>query len=388
MAAKHEGIEERHKPKCRSRSGGRCSCEPSFRASVWAPRERKLIRKTFPTPAAARAWRTDALVALRQGTLRAPVPTTLREAAAEWQAGARSGLVRDRSGRPFKPSTLRSYDKALRIRVLPALGDYRLTDLRRTDVQALVDRLAAQGLAASTIRNTLDPLRAIYRRAAARELVGINPTSGLEVPASRGKRDRIAAPAEAASLLAAVPADDRALWATAFYAGLRRGELWGLRWSAVDLGRSEIRVECSWDAVEGAIDPKSEMSTRTLPLIGALRDHLDQHKLATGRGDDELCFGRTATEPFVASTVRNRARSAWKAAGLQPITLHECRHTFASLLIAAGENPKAIQEFMGHSTIQMTFDRYGHLMPGSREQARVRLNAYLEQATAAAPPAT
>ena len=55
----------------------------------------------------------------------------------------------------------------------------------------------------------------------------------------------------------------------------------------------------------------------------------------------------------------------------------ECRHTFASLMIAAGENPKAMQTFMGHVTIQMTFDRYGHLFPGSRDQARARMDEYL-----------
>ncbi|HEX3292728.1 MAG TPA: tyrosine-type recombinase/integrase, partial [Solirubrobacterales bacterium] len=74
-----------------------------------------------------------------------------------------------------------------------------------------------------------------------------------------------------------------------------------------------------------------------------------------------------------------RARAAWKAAGLDPISLHECRHTFASLMIAAGENPKAIQTFMGHATIQMTVDRYGHLMPGSRDEARVRMDDFLSR---------
>jgi integrase len=160
-------------------------------------------------------------------------------------------------------------------------------------------------------------------------------------------------------------------------AGLRRGELMALRWSDVDLGRSEIRVERSWDQAEGPVEPKSETSTRTLPLLAVLRDYLDEHKLATGRSGSELVFGRTAEDPFVASTVRSRALAAWKAAGLAPISLHECRHTFASLMIAAGENPKAIQTFMGHATIQMTFDRYGHLMPGSRDQARVRMDDYL-----------
>lgn len=69
---------------------------------------------------------------------------------------------------------------------------------------------------------------------------------------------------------------------------------------------------------------------------------------------------------------------------LVSITLHECRHTFASMLIHAAVNPKAIQEFMGHSTIEMTFDQYGHLMPGSREQARELVDAYLEAASAEA----
>ena len=168
---------------------------------------------------------------------------------------------------------------------------------------------------------------------------------------------------------------------------------------------------------EGSWTPRAMLaggSSRSWPL---LRDYLDEHKIATGRGGDDLVFGRTAADPFIASTIRNRAPAAWEAANLatlraiahelgvtvdekasredieaaiaatdpgaklpallEPITLHECRNTFASMLIHAGVNPKAIQEFMGHSTIEMTFDRYGHLMPGSREQARERVDAYL-----------
>ncbi len=75
--------------------------------------------------------------------------------------------------------------------------------------------------------------------------------------------------------------------------------------------------------------------------------------------------------------VGKRAAKAWKAAELEPITPHECRHTFASLLIDAGANPKAIQTFMGHSRIQTTFDTYGHLMPGSHDEVRLRMDAYL-----------
>jgi integrase len=72
-----------------------------------------------------------------------------------------------------------------------------------------------------------------------------------------------------------------------------------------------------------------------------------------------------------------RAKDAWSAAGLEPITLHEARHTFASLLIDSGANAKAVQEFMGHSKIQTTFDTYGHLLPGSHDEVRQRMDAYL-----------
>ena len=60
--------------------------------------------------------------------------------------------------------------------------------------------------------------------------------------------------------------------------------------------------------------------------------------------------------------------------------MHECRHTFASLMIAAGVNAKALSTFMGHANISITMDRYGHLMPGSEEEAAIRLDAYLEKA--------
>jgi integrase len=75
-----------------------------------------------------------------------------------------------------------------------------------------------------------------------------------------------------------------------------------------------------------------------------------------------------------------RAKAAWKAARLDPITPHECRHTFASLMIAAGVNAKALSVYMGHSTVSFTMDRYGHLMPGNEDEAAGLLDAYLDAA--------
>jgi integrase len=86
---------------------------------------------------------------------------------------------------------------------------------------------------------------------------------------------------------------------------------------------------------------------------------------------NHLVFGRTPHRPLDPWTGGERARRAWSAAGLTPITLHECRHTYASLMIAAGVNAKALQTFMGHASITITMDRYGKLFPGSEDQAAV-----------------
>ena len=230
-----EGISLRHARSCPSRSGNRCRCTPRYQAQAWSPRDRKRLTRTFPTLAAARSWRYDALVGLRHGTLRAAGGVTLNQAADEWRNAAQAGLVRNRSGDPYKPSALRGYEQALRTRLLPALGGAKLSDIRRSDVQRLVNRMMSDGLGASTVRNSLMPLRAIYRQALALDEVAVNPTTRRPAPAVRGKRERIASPAEAAQLIAALPQRDRAVWATAMYAGLRSGELQALTDELVDL---------------------------------------------------------------------------------------------------------------------------------------------------------
>src|SRR4051794_30046052 len=83
----------------------------SYRASVWSNRDRKRIRKTFPTLAAAKAWRQDAASAVRTGKVRAVAPITVRQAADTWLAGAREGSIRTRAGDPYKPATTRAYEK-------------------------------------------------------------------------------------------------------------------------------------------------------------------------------------------------------------------------------------------------------------------------------------
>ncbi len=380
------GIRVRHSKVCPSRSAGACRCRPTYQANVWSARESKRLFKTFASLAEAKTWRTDAQVALRRGTMRAGSTATLREVAETWLQGVKNGAIRNRSGHAYKPSAIRGYEAALVTRVLPELGGLRLSEIRRVDLQDFADRLCAEALDPSTVRNTLMPLRTIFRRAVARGEAALNPTSGLELPAMEGARDRIASPAEAAELLAALPERERALWATAMYAGLRRGELLALRWEDVDLAAGVIHVERSWDVKEGAVGPKSRAGRRTVPIPAVLRDYLVEHKLRSGRHVG-LVFGTSYAQPFTPSNIRKRANAAWLGAGLEPIGLHECRHTFASLMIAAGVNAKSLSAYMGHSSVTITLDRYGHLMPGNESEAAHLLDTYLARARTQAPAA-
>ncbi len=424
------GITRRHSRNCPALSDGRCKCNAGWEASVYSSRDCKKIRQTFSRKAEAESWRAQAKLSLDRGSLRAPTPTTLTEAAEAWLTGAEAGTINSRSGQPFKPSTLRGYRQALH-KVLPILGNRKLSTVTTDDLQTLVDRWQGEGQPASTIRNTIKPLQAIYRRAR----LPVNPTRELDLPAPRPKEVKIISPEVAARLLNALPAKERALWATALYAGLRLGELRALRWGAVDFAAGTIAVRESWDPIEGSIEPKTRTSRRVTPIPGILRDLLLEHRLNRGEPDaDALVFGEgTDDAPFRAETYYDRADRAWatddarracerypdltgvelvralygdghspraistalgveekavcKDVAGQPspkphkapeLRLHQARHTYASMMIAAGINPKALSSFMGHSSINVTFDLYGHLMPGTEAEAAKLLGTYID----------
>jgi integrase len=262
-------------------------------------------------------------------------------------------------------------------RVLDDLGAARLDKLERPDWQDFADRMLAEGCDPSTIRNALMPARAIYRRTIDRGELAVNPTAGLRLPAVRGRRDRIASPVEAGQLLAALPEADRPLWATAMYSGLRRGELLALRFEDVDPSAGLIRVERAYDPKAGIyVEPKSRAGRRAVPLPSILREYLAAQRLWAGRPHG-LVFGGDAETPFDYHPTMRRAQRAWRDAGLEPIGLHEARHTFASLMIAAGANVKALASYMGHSSVTITLDRYGHMLPGNEDQAAELLDTYV-----------
>ena len=240
----------------------------------------------------------------------------------------------------------------------------------------------------------MNALKPIYRRALENDDLAVSPTERLRLPAPAGVRERAAAPDEAEKLLAALNEADRPLWACAAYAGLRRGELRGLRWDDVDLTENIITVRRGWDNYEGAIEPKSAKGHRRVPVVAPLRLLVLEHKARTGPRGDDLVFGTTARNPFTPTNIRKRALTAWKAENekrakehkarrakgdpvlLVPIGLHELRHSYVSMLHAAGFALEEIGDYVGHSSAYMT-DRYRHLLAGHEARAAKRFDDYL-----------
>lgn len=349
----------------------------SFRATVFDKRTGKRTNRTFPNLTAAKRWREDATVALRRGEFRVEQSPRVAEALADLLDGMSTGRVLNRSGERYRPGTVRTYGYAIRDVLAPKLGHLRLHEVRRRDVQRVANEMRETNASASKITNTIDPLRVVFRRAIREDLITTSPCDHLELPAVRPQRKTALDPAAVTTLIDALPDDLAPLYATAFYAGLRRGELRALRWDHLDLDRAVIYVRESWDDVEGAQEPKSAAGVRDVLILPMLRTLLAGHGLRTGRTGNDLVFGRTAGEPFAKQTVGRRAKLAWEAAGLEPTTLHRARHCAASFLVASGLDVTTVREYLGHADSRITLELYSHAIPDRHRLAAERVEEFL-----------
>lgn len=377
MSTSRPGITVVHRRGCTYKLGG-CNCRPGYRAEAYDHVTQRRRYKTHPTLKAALVWRQDTQVAIRRGEVRVTRPVTLAEVWQDWQLSAVSGTAMTKSGKRYKPSVVRGYRGAWFTKIEPALGRSKVAEIRPVHVKRLVQTLLADGYAPSTVRNTVTALRVLFKWAISEELASSNPCDDVALPSGGTTRDNIVPVETALKLVDALPTPrEKALWATAFFAGLRRGELAGLEWADVDLEARSITVRRSYDpGGRTMVSPKSKAGSRTLGFPALLTPFL-----AALEHREELVFGRPEdhSKPFVEKGITKRADEAWAAAGLDRLTLHECRHTYASLMIAANVNMKTIQTWIGHSSITVTLDLHGHLLPGSVAEALGLIDAYLER---------
>ena len=382
------GVRERHSRSCASRVGGKCDCDPSYEASVYDARESRRqgrivkIRRTFTGKgalAAAKAWRRDAAHQVSRGEIAFEPKQRLEEAVAEWLDKCARGEVRSRRRVPYSASTLRDYRSDLARFVLPELGHTDVNDVTRQEVQRVIEGMNGQGFAGQTVRNAIVALQAFYRW----KKPVIDPTVNLDLPEPGQRRERAASPTEAETLLAGLDGDTRDIYATAFYAGLRRGELQALQ--VQDVKPDRIGVAHSWDQVDGMKEPKSKAGKRDVPVVEPLRSILQRR--CEGRPGTAFVFG-SDTEPFSPNTLRDNALRQWAAAAvgsflqgrdadLVPIGLHEARHSFSTWMDAAGISETRADRYMGHSNPSVQ-GRYRHQLDGQLADDAAALTAYIE----------
>jgi integrase len=213
-------------------------------------------------------------------------------------------------------------------------------------------------------------------------LVKVNPCTNVDLPRSSREEMLFLTAEEVRALAEAIDPWYRVLVYTAAYTGLRAGELLALRWSDVDLLRGVLHVRRALKDVNGNLEfgPTKSHNTRTVSLPRFLRDMLEEHLASRPGGTpEELVFPSRTGKPlrhnlFYRRHFKPAARAVLPAAK-HGLRFHDLRHTCASLSIAAGAHPKLISARLGHSSITITLDRYGHLFPSVEEALAEQLDA-------------
>jgi integrase len=348
-------------------------------------------QKAFDRKRDAEAFASAVDVEVRAGT---HIPDSqsimVAEAARLWLKSAEAnGLER---------STLTSYREHVEIHIVPLIGTVKLSQMSVPMVRDFEDRLR-KDRSPAMVRKVLGSLGAILADAQDRGLVVHNVVRGLRAKRVRGKDARadrrrkgklklgvdIPTPDEVRAIIAHLDPRWRPLLLTSTFTGLRASELRGLRWSDVDLKRGELHVRQRADRFNVFGPPKSESGERTVPLLPMVANTLRQHRLACPKGELDLVFPNSAGNAESHSNIINRgfipaqiAAGCVTASGKAKYTgLHCLRHFYASWCInrrADGglELPlKLVQARLGHASIQMTADRYGHLFPTGDDGAEL-----------------
>ena len=337
--------------------------------------------KTFPTKREATAWRADMQHEVKEG-IHTPATTsiTVAEAGAAWFAQAEmDGL---------EASTVMQYRQHLKYHITPFLGDVKLAELTPASVIDFRARLRKEDRSPVMVRKVITSLGAILAAAMATGRVARNVVREQARQQTRQRRlekrhDKrlevgvdIPSKDELRAILAAAQGRWRPLVVTAIFTGLRASELRGLTWDDVDLERAVIRVKQRADRWNNIGSPKSATSQREVPLAPIVVNTLREWKLACPKSELDLAFpSRLGNVESLPNLHRRGLGTLQVAAGITSdrehpkYGLHAFRHAAASLFIEQGFSPKRVQALMGHSSIQMTFDTYGHLFPSKDDDA-------------------
>ncbi len=280
------------------------------------------------------------------------------------------------------PSAAENYLSVATHHIVPTIGRKRLRDLTTADVDRLIARELAAGCSVSMARRVRSVLAQAIDQAVRWNWVGRNVATLARVPKSDRKEGRTLSETEARHFLETLQGHRLEVLFTLMLAtGLRRGEALGLRWEDLDTKRGVLRVQRQLQREgEGLIvrEPKTMRSRRVVNLPAPLLDLLERHResqvasaevVGLGWQDSGFIFTNSIGGPLDPRNLLRDFKKVCREAGLGDWHLHELRHSAASLMLAQGVKLQVVSEVLGHSSIRMTADVYGHILDPDREAA-------------------
>ncbi len=319
---------------------------------------------------------------LDTGTFMKPGKTTLAEFLDRWIEDYRPNL---------SPRGFDRYEGIVHNHLIPRLGRITLTQLKPEHIQAYYTDTINKGLSAATVQYHHSVLHVALQSALKRGLVNRNVADAVDLPKIRQKEMETWNEDEISLFLeAAKKTPYHTLFYTALYTGARRAEILALPWQNVDLILGQIYITRSLHHLKDGsyifTEPKSAKSKRMISLPPSLtielkghreRQEAERQRLGTPLNDQDLVFSHLDGKPLRPNTITRAWKTLAIRCGLKPIRLHDARHSHASLLLKQAIHPKIVQERLGHSSINITLDRYSHVVPGLQEAAAARFDDLL-----------
>jgi len=327
--------------------------------------------------------RNEMLVSLAKGV---PIPMgrlTVAEHLHDWLEGYAKTRCSTR--------TVENYQSIIDRHLVPALGHIQLKDLQPSVIQRYYGE-ACSRVSARTVHHQHRLLSESLKYAVRQGTLGRNPCELVDAPSYRSKRMKTMTPGEVGHLLEiASESQYYPVIYTALNTGMRQAELLGLRWRDVDLNEASISVNQVLLKRRGVCEfkePKTAHSRRRIDMTPKLALYLKEYRarceayrwqLGAPLTLDDLVFMTERGKPVDPSVLSHTFQKLVKRAGLEGVRFHDCRHTFASLMLLRKVSPKVVSEALGHASAAFTMDVYQHIVNGMQKDAMALLDEVLPE---------